>query len=90
MSDDLVDILRTVANLAEAIANRDRPTLWTVQQIARWWGVHENTVYREVVCREDFPAAVQVSDTGIKRWVADEVVDWFLKHRAKAPRSRAA
>lgn len=89
MTQEIADILRTVERLAEAIANRGRPELWTVTQIARWWSVHENTVYREVVCRADFPRPVQVSETGVKRWVADEVVQWFLQHRAKSPKQRS-
>lgn len=91
MSDPtLTDVLKTVADLAEAIKNKGRPELWTTQQIAAWWGVHENTVYREAVCREDFPKAIQISDTGTKRWVADEIVQWFLQHRAKVARRKAA
>lgn len=82
------ELLAVVESLAKAVKMQGRPVLWSVDDIAEWWGVHRKTIYADVICCEDFPAPVQITPNGTRRWVEAEVVKWFLQRRAKAPRPR--
>ena len=83
LADQLVAAIRQ----ASAIPSERR--LWSVEQIADYYGVSASTVYRTLVCRVDFPAAVKVPG-GPLRWVAGEVMDWSEAHRRPARCGRHA
>ena len=57
------------------------PTLWTAKEIADWMQYKPEHVRKNIVTLPDFPRAFNPSGKlhGVKRWFADDVVDWARK-----------
>ena len=72
-----------------AVAN-GVPALWTVDDIAQWLQLSVSSVKQSVVVRPGFPAPVMPTgvDGAAKRWLASEVTQWVMQHRAQLPRGR--
>ena len=87
-----------VGELASAIHQLTRrlavangvPELWTVDDIAVWLQLSVSSVKQSVVARPGFPVPVMPTgvDGAAKRWLASEVTQWVIQHRAQLPRGR--
>lgn len=72
-----------------AVAN-GVPELWTVDDMASWLQLSVSSVKQSVIARPGFPAPVMPTgvDGAAKRWLASEVTQWVMQHRAQLPRGR--
>ncbi len=79
----LLEKLDTIASALKL----GRPSLWSIQEIAAYYGCCDDTVREQMICKRGFPIPVKVTAGG-RRWVPEEVVDWILKHREVLPEPR--
>ncbi len=84
-----------LAELRRLVAALEQPkkleeTLWSTEQIAKWFGLSKATVELRVVTRPDFPPGVRPVDSAQaqRRWFASDIVDWARRNRGHLPTPR--
>lgn len=66
-----------------------KPTLWGIDEIAAYYGCGETTVRTAMICKPDFPRAINITGYAKgRRWKPDEVTDWIERHREALPKTR--
>ena len=61
----------------------DPRKLWSLDEIAVY-ASYGRTRIKEIVAQPDFPRPIRVLDRSNPRWVAGEVMDYFLARREAA------
>jgi len=62
--------------------------LWTVDDLKEYFTTSKSTLYRSILCKEDFPEPSHPEGFG-KRWFPEDVKKWALKQKRNQS-SRAA
>jgi hypothetical protein len=93
-TNETVDPLEQIVERLIAAFEKQKPkrleeTLWSVEQVADWFGLSKVTVEARVVTRPDFPAARPVdSKQAQRRWFASDVVEWARSKTGALPSAR--
>lgn len=86
-----------IEQLAKAIAANIAPqlpldiTLWNATKCADYLDAETKTFANRYAPLPSFPRPIKadtVTGRGNPRWIAQEVIDWFLSHRDEAERRR--
>ncbi len=61
-------------------------SLWTVTDISEFLGLRKSTLYKNIICKPDFPLPIRPA--GHPRWFAEEVQKWARQQRPNGQQSR--
>ena len=79
-TEELKTIEAGFARIAASLSLPPGKRLWNAAQVAEYFGVKPNSIYRSVLNKPNFPAPVKI-DGGPTRWVAGEVIEWAESQR---------
>lgn len=85
MTVDASEITRLSHQVQTLLELVDGSPFWSLERIAQNFEVHPNTA-RRIVAQPGFPASMSLTgaDTGSRRWLREEVVEWFRLNRGRA------
>lgn len=67
--------------LGELKKSNRHARLWDAGDVADYFGLSRSSAYSRIVCRPDFPRAIQIEGIG-RRWKPAEVQAYADRHRA--------
>lgn len=89
-TEKLNALLPRIDRLVAALERKNtdlESTLWSIGDLADWFGLSQATIESRVVTRKSFPAAVRPVATthAQRRWFASDVVAWARNNRGALP-----
>lgn len=85
------ELLQKLDKLISVMELKAAPSIWGHQNIANWLQLSLSTTERHVVTRQDFPTAIHPTgaDNGMKRYFADDVIQWARLNKGTLPKRKA-